>query len=85
MPEICRFLGIIITMNYREHEPPHFHAWYSGFDVTVDIADGQVTGEMPHRAITLVLEWWHLHRDELAQNWNLAQQRQPLNRIEPLK
>ncbi|WP_375502311.1 DUF4160 domain-containing protein [uncultured Nostoc sp.] len=26
MPEICRFLGIIITMYYNDHPPPHFHA-----------------------------------------------------------
>jgi len=28
MPEISRFYGIAITMNYREHNPPHFHATY---------------------------------------------------------
>jgi len=26
MPEISRFFGIIITMNYNDHSPPHFHA-----------------------------------------------------------
>ena len=26
MPEISRFLGIIITMYFNEHNPPHFHA-----------------------------------------------------------
>jgi hypothetical protein len=25
MPEISRFLGIIIAMYYKEHNPPHFH------------------------------------------------------------
>ncbi|MCK5540763.1 MAG: DUF4160 domain-containing protein [Deltaproteobacteria bacterium] len=25
MPEISRFLGIIITMYFDEHNPPHFH------------------------------------------------------------
>jgi hypothetical protein len=24
MPEISRFFGIIITMNYNDHAPPHF-------------------------------------------------------------
>ncbi len=28
MPEISRFLGIVIAMYYREHQPPHFHAKY---------------------------------------------------------
>jgi hypothetical protein len=25
MPELCRFFGIIITMFYDDHAPPHFH------------------------------------------------------------
>jgi hypothetical protein len=30
MPEISRFLGIVIRMYYRDHPPPHFHAEYGG-------------------------------------------------------
>lgn len=30
MPEISRFLGIVIAMYYHEHPPPHFHAKYAG-------------------------------------------------------
>jgi hypothetical protein len=29
MPEISRFLGIIIKMFLKEHNPPHFHAFYA--------------------------------------------------------
>ncbi len=28
MPEISRFLGIIISMYFDEHNPPHFHIRY---------------------------------------------------------
>jgi hypothetical protein len=28
MPELCRFFGIIITMFYDDHAPPHFHVRY---------------------------------------------------------
>lgn len=28
VPEISRFFGIVITMYYDEHPPPHFHARY---------------------------------------------------------
>jgi hypothetical protein len=62
VPIISKFFGIIVTMNYREHGPPHFHAWHSGYDVTVNIADGTVTGEMPKRPLGLIMEWWNLHR-----------------------
>jgi hypothetical protein len=84
VPEISRFFGIIITINYREHGPPHFHAWYGGVDVTVRISDGSVTGQMQRRALALILEWWHLHRSELLEDWQLAQAGQPLRKIEPL-
>jgi hypothetical protein len=50
----------------------------------VRIADGSVSGQMQRRALALVLEWWHLHRTELIEDWHLAQTRQPLRKIEPL-
>jgi hypothetical protein len=29
VPEISRFLGIVIRMHHREQGPAHFHAWCS--------------------------------------------------------
>ncbi len=85
MPEISRFLGIVIRMYYRDHLPPHFHAEYGEHEVTVEIDSGIVEGRFPSRALSAVLDWYNLHRDELAHNWDLARQEQPLNRIEPLE
>ena len=31
MPEICRFLGIVISMYFDEHNPPHFHIRYNDY------------------------------------------------------
>ena len=45
MPELSRFLGIVIAMFYRAHAPPHFHATYGEFEITVGIEDGIVTGK----------------------------------------
>ena len=42
MPIICRFLGIAIAILYRDHDPPHFHAAYREYEVTVGIRDGVV-------------------------------------------
>lgn len=85
MPEISRFLGIVIAMFYRDHPPPHFHAIYGDYKVTVEIESGVVNGTFPKRALRHVLEWLDLHRDELMENWRLAEQRESLNRIEPLE
>jgi hypothetical protein len=46
MPEICRFYGIIIFMNYNDHDPPHFHARYEDQEVTIEIMSGIVKGQM---------------------------------------
>ena len=85
MPEISRFLGIVIGMFYSEHGAPHFHAVYGGYEISVDIESRAVQGEFPRRALRLVLEWASLHESELQANWNLARRGEPLNRIAPLE
>jgi hypothetical protein len=56
----------------------------AGSDISVRISDGSVSGQMHRRALALVLEWWHLHRTELLEDWRLAQAGESLKRIEPL-
>ncbi|HYM62242.1 MAG TPA: DUF4160 domain-containing protein, partial [Thermoanaerobaculia bacterium] len=85
VPTISRFLGIVITMNYNDHDPPHFHARYAGFKISMGIADGLVEGQFPSRALAHVVEWWKLHRSELVDNWQRAKQRLPLQTIDPLE
>jgi hypothetical protein len=85
LPELSRFLGIVIVMYYNDHAPAHFHAKYGPFEITVRIADGAVDGRFPRRALRLVLEWYDLHRAELLEDWNLARERRPLRRIDPLE
>jgi len=81
MPEICRFLGIVITMYFNEHEPPHLHVRYnehrSTFDLkTLNIRDGSV----PARVRGLVEEWAELHQEELLAMW----QARDFHKVEPL-
>ena len=85
MPEISRFLGIVIAMFYRDHEPAHFHAKYGEYEITVRLADGLVAGSFPPRALRHVLEWYELHRSELSEDWDRARRREPLAPIAPLE
>jgi len=85
MPELSRFLGIIIAMYYRDHGPPHFHAIYGDFEATVEIETEIVNGTLPRRAQAHVLEWLGLHRHELLEAWSLARASHPLPRIAPLE
>jgi len=85
MPEISRFFGIVIGIFYSEHGAAHFHAVYGEHEITVEVESGKIHGQFPARALRLVLEWANLHRGELIENWQLAQQGQPLRRIAPLE
>jgi hypothetical protein len=85
MPELSRFLGIIIAMYYRDHGPSHFHAIYGDFEITVEIESGRTNGDFPKRALAHVLEWKELHRVELLDAWSLARASRPLPHIEPLE
>ena len=85
MPEISRFLGIVIRMYYRDHAPPHFHAVYGEYEISLEIESGVVEGRFPRRALSAVLEWLKLHREELLEDWNLAREEKPLKRIAPLE
>lgn len=85
MPEISRFLGIVVAMYYNDHSPSHFHALYGDYEVTVEIDSGTVRGRFPRRALSLLLEWYALHRIELCENWERARERKPLNPIVPLE
>jgi hypothetical protein len=85
MPELSRFYGIVIKMYFGEHVPPHFHAEYAEFEARIAIDTLAVlSGNLPARAMGLVVEWATLHRQELQEQWQRAIQLQPLDRIDPL-
>ena len=85
MPELSRFFGIVIRMFFNDHQPPHFHALYGEHEALIEIDTLAVfRGELPRRALALVLEWTTLHREELRRDWALAQGGQPLEPIAPL-
>ena len=86
MPEISRFFGIIIAVFYDDHNPPHIHARYGDQKVAIEIKTLRVLeGEIPPRALGLVMEWASLHKEELIQDWELAKSNKPPKKIEPLK
>ncbi len=85
MPELSRFLGIVIFMNFNDHNPPHFHAKYGDFQMTVEIESGIVNGTFPKRALSLVLEWYEQHKIELLDDWNSMKATGEFKKINPLE
>lgn len=84
MPTLSRFYGIVVYMNFGDHNPPHFHVRYQDQEVSVELHTGLVVGTMARRALQMVFEWAALHEQELIDNWERARNREPLVPIAPL-
>ena len=85
MPEISRFLGIVIAIYFKDHGIPHFHAKYGGQRASFSINDLRlIEGKLPPRVVSLILEWAFQHREELLENWTRAERKEDLHKIEPL-
>ena len=87
MPEISRFLGIIIKMFFDDHNPPHFHVEYGEFKAIVEIRTAELReGYLPSKQLKLVQAWTILHEEELLENFeNLGKDIKSWSKIEPLQ
>ncbi|MBW1615380.1 MAG: DUF4160 domain-containing protein [Deltaproteobacteria bacterium] len=85
MPVISRFFGIVISMYWNDHLPPHFHAKYGEYEITVNIETGRIEGEMSERALKLILEWHNRHKEALMKNWELCRNKKMIKKIKPLE
>ena len=73
-------------MYYDDHNPPYFHVYYNEYEAIIVIETLNIReGTLPRRAKALVIEWAIDHRQALLEDWKLAEQHQPLNKIEPLE
>jgi hypothetical protein len=86
MPEISRFFGITIRMYFDDHNPAHFHAFYGGQEAQFGLEPiRMLAGNLPSRAVSMVLEWAALHQTQLLRNWQRLRNEQPVERVEPLQ
>lgn len=81
MPEICRFLGIVVSMYFDEHNPPHFHVRYNDYRAVIAIRSlNLLEGYLPARVRGLVEEWAEQHQQELLMMWSTKE----FHKITPL-
>jgi hypothetical protein len=85
MPVIGRFYGIAIVMYFNDHNPPHCHSKYGGYEAIYDFGGRVLNGALPPRADAFVREWISQRKMELMTNWEKAQSGQPLDYIAPLE
>lgn len=85
MPEISRFYGIVVYMFFNEHYPAHFHVQYGEHSAVIGIETLSVLrGDLPPRALGLIMEWAALHQSELQADWEKAMRQESLHKIDPL-
>jgi hypothetical protein len=84
MPELCRFMGIVIRMYRHEHPPAHFHAIHAEQEATYGLDGIPLQGELHRRQDQLVREWAALHQQELRACWDRARGDGDIGTIEPL-
>ena len=81
MPEISRFLGIIISMYFDEHNPPHFDVRYNEYRASMGIHDlNVIAGSLPAKIRGLVEEWAEIHQMELLRMWETKE----FHKLKPL-
>lgn len=86
MPRISEFYGIVIYMYFDDHNPPHFHAIYGGFEAEIQISSLEILdGYLPRRSLNLVRTWARGYRNELMENWDRAHTGRTTERIPPLE
>ena len=74
MPPLSEFFGIEIKMEYREHNPPHVHAYYGGNKAVYSIQKMSIiNGKMTAKQNKLIEAWLIIHKNELLEDWKLAQ------------
>lgn len=84
MPEISRFYGIVISLFWKDHNPPHVHFTYGDYECSISVIDRVVDGQAPAKVIAKVNSWIDLHEQEILSLWEKAQSGESIGKVPPL-
>ena len=87
MPELSRFMGIIIKLLYKDnsqHNKPHIHVYFGEYEASIGIDGELLAGSLPVKQLRIVQAWIVIHEDELYKAWNNAVKGEPFGKIKPL-
>jgi len=85
MAEISRFFGIVLSLFYDEHGPPHFHVRYAGHQASVTLDGKLLAGAMPSPQMRMVRAWLRKHREEIEEGWQTMRLGGKPGKIAPLR
>ncbi|MXY22311.1 MAG: DUF4160 domain-containing protein [Dehalococcoidia bacterium] len=88
MPELSRFLGMVVQMYADDHPGPHFHIRYEGQNAAVfylrSMRLRNDRGRLPASQARAIRGWAELHEEELLENWERLERYERTARIPPL-
>ena len=88
MPEISRFMGMIVKMIFLDnakHHKPHIHVYYGDYEASIGIDGELLAGSIPVKQLKILTAWHCIHEDELYAAWNNAVRGLPFDKIAPLR
>ena len=88
MPELSRFMGMIIKMIFLDndkHHKPHVHVYYGDYEASIGIDGELLAGAIHMKQLKIVTAWLCIHEDELYAAWNNAVRGMHFDKIEPLR
>lgn len=88
MPELSRFMGIIIKMLYNDnsqHNKPHIHVYYGEYEASIGIDGELLAGSIPVKQLRMVQGWLAIHEEEAYAAWNKAVKGERFGKIAPLR
>lgn len=81
MPTVATVAGYALYIYGADHAPPHFHAVRDDEEVMIAIGGTILFGTLQRAERKKILAWEESHRDQLAVQWENAQQGLPVNKI----
>ena len=88
MSTLSEWDGIKITMRWEpgvQHDEAHFHAWYSGKRMSMNLSGEIKSGELPTTQLNQIREWLSKHRLEMRRAWIALSNGVEPKSIKPLK
>ena len=70
MPRLASFNGVDIYMYFKDHVPPHVHAFHGDDEALIVIRDGSVyAGSLPSSKLGLAQEYVAANMETLLARW----------------
>lgn len=70
MPQLVSFDGIDVYMYFKDHAPPHVHAFHGEDEALILIRDGSIyAGSLPSNKLAALRAWVAANAVELLARW----------------